>query len=171
MALHAPDVAKSATLQHAVVTAYPTVSAVDLSLIVKSLGGIMDNITFAIRFMAGFSMVTGLLVLSASLWATREERLRESVLLKSVGASRRQILWIMATEFASVGAIAASVGIGQALVATCCLALFVFETPFSAGWASAAVGFLGIVCLTLTIGALQSVQVYRRTALDALRQS
>lgn len=171
LALHAPDVAKSATLQHAVVTAYPTVSAVDLSLIVKSLGGIMDNITFAIRFMAGFSMVTGLLVLSASLWATREERLRESVLLKSVGASRRQILWIMATEFASVGAIAASVGIGQALVATCCLALFVFETPFSAGWASAAVGFLGIVCLTLTIGALQSVQVYRRTALDALRQS
>lgn len=170
LALRAGSDALSGQMQRLAVEKFSNVSAVDLGLIVDSLSSILDSITFAVRFMALFSILTGLLVLSASLWSTREQRLQESVLLKSVGASRKQVLSVMATEYLSLGLLAGGSGVGLAVLASLLLGVFVFETPLHWQVFTPLAGVVLIALLTVAIGAMQSIGVYRRSALSVLRE-
>ena len=63
------------------------------------LDKIKDKISFVIRFMAGFSMATGWIVLLSSVLTSKNQRIKESILLRTLGASRKQILAINAIEY------------------------------------------------------------------------
>ncbi|RMF53332.1 MAG: FtsX-like permease family protein [Bacteroidetes bacterium] len=165
----ARDEAASAAAQAAVVRAYPNVAAIDLALVLDTFDAIFSRIAFVIRFMALFSILTGLVVLAASVLVSRYQRIEETVLLKTLGASRRQVLGIMAVEYLFLGALATLTGLVLALGGGWALARFVFDTPLVApplAWLVA----LGIVTgLTLLIGLLNSRGVYDRSALEVLR--
>ena len=148
---------------------FPNVSAIDLGLILNTLNDIVDKISFVIRFMAGFSILTGLLVLSSSVVISRYQRVRESVLLRTLGASRAQILRITLVEYGLLGLLAALAGIGLAVLAAWALAVFVFEASFG----PAVLPLLGlaalVTALTAGIGLLNSRDVLRRSPLEVLR--
>ena len=72
---------------------------------------ILDRVSLAVRFMALFSVVTGVLVLVSAVAASRRQRVRESVLLKTLGATRAQIVRMLFTEYALLGAIGSLAGI------------------------------------------------------------
>ena len=80
-----PNNQASATLQRALVSDFPNVSAIDLGLILKTVDDILGQISFVIQFMALFSILTGLLVLASSVVISKYQRLRESVLLRTLG--------------------------------------------------------------------------------------
>ncbi len=167
---HAEDPGQRARLQHAAVDRFPNVSSIDLSLIQQAVGGILDRVTVAVRFMALFSIVTGALVLFSSVAATRRQRLREGVLLKTLGATRAQIGRIMLSEYALLGLLGSATGMLLSIAGAWALMHFVFESSFAlAALPLFALG-TGMAVLTLLIGVLGSRDVFSETPMAALRE-
>ena len=159
----------SAKYQQAVVRTFPNISLIDLGLVLSVLDEILDKMGFVIRFMAAFSIITGLIVLIASVLISKYQRIRESVLLRTIGASRKQILVITALEYFFLGALAAGAGIVLSLIASWSLARFVFETTFSPEFLPVLILFLLITSLTVLIGLFNSRGVLNRPPLEVLR--
>lgn len=164
-----PNNQASASLQRGLVNRYPNVSAIDLGLILKTVDEILGQISFVIRFMALFSILTGLLVLASSVVISKYQRLRESVLLRTLGASRNQILRITALEYGLLGLLAALSGILLSLAGTWALAQFVFEVPYRPDVVPLAVVASVVTVLTVVIGVFNSREVLVRPPLDVLR--
>ena len=126
-ALHAASPAASAAVQRAVVDEFPNVTAIDLALVVQTLDGIFSKVAFAIQFMALFTVATGLIVLAGAVLTGRHQRIRETVLLRTLGASRRQLALIQLVEYAVLGLQGAVVGALLALAGNELLARYVFH--------------------------------------------
>lgn len=165
-----PSPEVSARFQQAVVKQFPNVSVIDLGLILSVLDEVLDKIGFVIRFMAGFSIITGLVVLIASVLISKYQRMQESVLLRTLGASRKQILAITALEYFFLGALAAATGISLALAGSWALAKYSFEAPFTPQWQPIVVLFFAIAILTVVIGLFNSRSVLNKPPLEVLRR-
>jgi putative ABC transport system permease protein len=160
----------SARFQQAMVKSFPNVSSIDLGLVLKTLDDILGKIGFVIRFMAGFSIITGLIVLIASVLISKYQRIQESVLLRTLGASRRQILTITALEYFFLGALASSTGIILSLFASWALAQYTFKTVFSINPLPLIAVFALICLLTVAIGLVNIRGVLKRSPLEVLRR-
>ncbi|RIJ41661.1 ABC transporter permease [Pontibacter oryzae] len=161
---------QAASFQQTLVQQFPNVSAIDLGLILETLDDILGKISFVIRFMALFSITTGLLVLIGSINNSKYQRIQESVLLRTLGASRRQILSINAFEYLLLGTLAAGTGIILAVGASWALAIFSFEVAFVPDLSPLLPVFLGITLLTVFIGMLNSRGILNRPPLEVLRR-
>ncbi|WP_276348473.1 FtsX-like permease family protein [Daejeonella sp. JGW-45] len=159
----------SAKYQRAVVKTFPNISMIDLGLVLSVLDEILTKMGFVIRFMAAFSIITGLIVLIASVLISKYQRIKESVLLRTLGASRKQILIITALEYFFLGALAAGAGIVLALLASWGLAKFSFETTFAPEMLPVLVLFVLISSLTVLIGLFNSRGVLNKPPLEVLR--
>src|SRR4030095_10036280 len=129
-----PNKETSARFQQLVVRQFPNVSIIDLGLVLSVLDKLLDKVGFVIRFMAGFSIITGLVVLIASVLISKYQRMQESVLLRTLGASRRQIFYITALEYFFLGALAAFTGIFLSLAGSWALAKYIFDASFAPSW-------------------------------------
>ena len=165
-----PSAAISAQFQQAVVKQFPNVSIIDLSLVLSILDQILSKIGFVIRFMAAFSIITGLVVLIASVIISKYQRMQESVLLRTLGANRKQIFAITALEYFFLGAFAAFTGIMLALAGGWALAHYTFETVFTPPLLPVLIVFILICLLTVVIGLMNSRVVLIKSPLEILRQ-
>lgn len=156
-------------LQRLVVERYPNVTSIDLTSIQQTIEKIVASVVLAIQFMALFSVSTGVVVLIGALATSRFQRIRESALLKTLGATRRQVIGIMVTEYAALGLLAAVVAIVLASAGGWGLMKWVFKVPFTVPWG--AFGVLAILTVTLTVvtGLWTSWSLFRQSALDVLR--
>lgn len=157
------------SFQQQLVDKFPNVSAIDLTSILKTVDSVLGKVSFVIRFMALFSILTGLVVLISSVALSKYQRMQESVLLRTLGASRRQVLSINAIEYLMLGALATLTGIILAVGAAFLLAKFVFHIPFVVGIKPAIFAFIGITLMTLLIGMLNSRTVLNQPPLEVLR--
>jgi putative ABC transport system permease protein len=146
------------------------VSIIDLGLVLSVLDKLLQKVGFVIRFMAGFSIVTGLVVLIASVLISKYQRIQESVLLRTLGASRRQIFYITALEYFFLGALASFTGILLSLVGSWLLATYTFETAFTPQWGALLLVAAAICGLTVLIGLANSRAVVTRPPLEILRE-
>lgn len=165
----APSTQASATFQQILVSRYPNISIIDLDLVLSVLDEILTKIGFVIRFMAAFSIITGLIVLIASVLISKYQRIRESVLLRTLGASRKQILFITVLEYFFLGALAAFTGIVISIAASWALAHFVFETQFIFRPLPVIILFFIVPALTVFIGILNSRGILNKPPLEVLR--
>jgi putative ABC transport system permease protein len=165
-----PSVEVSARFQQAMVRQFPNVSIIDLGLILSILDDILDKIGFVIRFMAAFSMITGLVVLVASVLISKYQRVQESVLLRTLGGSKRQIFKITALEYFFLGAFAAITGIVLALFSSWALAHYIFETTFTPQLIPIVIVFISVSALTVVIGLANSRFIVSKPPLEILRQ-
>lgn len=166
-----PDEKTSARMQQAVVKQFPNVSIIDLGLILAVLDEILEKIGFVVRFMGGFSILTGFVVLIASVMISKYQRIREGVLLRTMGATQRQLLAITALEYFFLGLIASFVGILLALIGGWALAVFSFEVPFAPDIGVLGLLLCGITAATVVIGLLNSRSVINRPPLEILRRA
>jgi putative ABC transport system permease protein len=162
---------ESASIQAAVVRSHPNVSAIDIAVVMTVFDTVFGRIASVIRFMALFSVLAGALVLSAALVATREQRSRESVLLKTIGASRRQVVQIALVEYALLGVLAALTGVILAYLAGWLLSMYVFDMPFQGGLVTVLVSLVSVAIITVGLGVLGSKGVYDRPALAVLQSA
>jgi putative ABC transport system permease protein len=167
---HVPNKESSAKFQQDVVKQFPNVSMIDLGFILSVLDDLMDKLGDIIRFMAMFSIITGVVVLIASVRISKYQRIQESVLLRTMGASRKQILAITAIEYFFLGALSAATGILIAFVGSWLLAKYSFEIPFNASMLPALLLFLGIAILTILIGLFNSRGILNKPPLEILRR-
>jgi putative ABC transport system permease protein len=164
------DDGSRARLQRDAVQRFPNVSTIDLTLIESAVGRILDRVSLAVRFMALFSVVTGVLVLVSAIAASRRQRVRESVLLKTLGATRAQIVRMLFTEYALLGAIGSVAGIVLAVGGGWAAVHYIFKTPFSV--APLALLSVAAVTMLLTIvtGLFAARDVFSETPMAALRE-
>lgn len=165
-----PDKKITAQYRNAVVKAMPNVSVVDLGSILVTLNDILSKVSYVIKFMAGFSILTGLIVLISSLFLSKFQRIRETVLLRTIGASRKKILWINAVEYLALGVLATLTGIVISIGGSYLLAKYVFELDFVLDWTPIVLVFLGIVLLTVLIGLWNNREVVNSSPLEVLRR-
>ncbi len=156
-------------LQRAVVGAYPNVSLIDVTLILSIADAILDRIAFVIRFMALFCIVAGVLVLFAAVVVTRTQRIEESVLLRTLGAVKSQVLTIMNVEYVMLGALATITGALLSLGAAWALTRFVLDTEFVASPWPLLVTLVTVCGLTWLVGRLHSRGIHTRPPLEILR--
>ncbi|MDQ6764121.1 MAG: FtsX-like permease family protein, partial [Bacteroidota bacterium] len=164
-----PSQQVSANFQQAMVKAYPNVSIIDLALVLRILDNLMSKIGFVIRFMAGFSIVTGIVVLISSVLISKYQRLQESVLLRTLGGSRKQIFVITALEYFFLGTLAAFTGILLAFAASWGLAYYIFEIPFHPELLPVLILFALVCLLTVVTGLANSRGILNRSPLEVLR--
>ena len=164
------DTAASARLQQTVGRELPSVSAIDLALLIKTFDGIFAKAAFAISFMAAFTVVTGVIVLVGAILTGRLQRLRETVLLRTLGATRRQLRQIQLVEYAVLGMLAAAVGGLLALGADAALARFVFKAPVVYAPGVLALAVAAVAGVTVITGLLANRGVTDHPPLEVLRQ-
>jgi putative ABC transport system permease protein len=157
--------------QRAVVERFPNISVVDLGTVQRMLRRIIDRVVYAIRFMAAFSIGAGALVLFGAIAASRFQRVRESALLRALGATRAQVRTMMLVEYAALGALSAMIGVLLAATAGFLLTRFIFRLPFTLPWLSLLGITVGVTALAAILGMLNSREALRSTPLVALREA
>jgi putative ABC transport system permease protein len=160
-----------ARVQRDVVRRFPNVSSLDLTLVRQTIGAIVEKVTLAIRFLGLFSLAMGVPVLFSAVAATRRARLREGVLLRTLGASRAQVARVLLAEYGALGALGALTGMVLAFGGAWGLTHFVFDDPFEPAVVPALVIAAGMLLLTMGIGLLTSRDVYRETPMAAIREA
>ncbi|MEO7521950.1 MAG: FtsX-like permease family protein [Gemmatimonas sp.] len=160
-----------ARVQRDAVRRFPNVSTLDLSLVRRTIGAIVDKVTLAIRFLGLFSLVMGVPVLFSAVAATRRARLREGVLLRTLGASRVQVARVLLAEYGALGVLGALTGMMLSFGGAWGLSRFVFDDPFEPAIVPALVIAVGMLVLTMSIGLLTSRDVYRETPMAAIREA
>jgi putative ABC transport system permease protein len=125
----------------------------------------------AIRFLALISLALGVPVLFSAVAATRRERLREGVLLKTLGATRHQIVRIMLAEYALLGTLGAATGLVLSTLASWSLIHWIFRSSFVPAFAPASVVAGAMIALAVAIGLLTGRDVFAETPMAALRET
>ncbi|MFW5761985.1 MAG: ABC transporter permease, partial [Cyclobacteriaceae bacterium] len=161
---------KAASFQQELVKQFPTVSLIDLNLILETLDKVFDKIAFVIRFMALFTIITGMLILSAAVINSKYARLKENVLLRTIGALRKQISGITLVEYSFLGFFAGLSGILLAYAGAWLLAIYIFEIRYFPDILSLLVIWLLVTGLTIFIGWLNSRSILNRSPLEVLRK-
>ena len=170
LSTNAPNESASAQLQQELVGKFPNISIIDLRQVISIIERILDKISWAINFMAVFSILTGIIVLIGSVRNSKYQRIKESVLLRTIGARSVQILKITALEYLYLGVLGSSIGILLSLLGSQLLAVFVFKSPFTPALEPFLILLPGISLLVLVIGLANSRSVISSPPLQVLRK-
>jgi putative ABC transport system permease protein len=163
------DPIQRARLQRRVIDIHPNVSTLDLTQVQRAIESILDRVVLAIRFMALFSLAAGAVVLVGAVAASRYQRVREGALLRTLGATRPQLLRILLAEYTVLGILASLTAIALSTLAGFILVRFVFEGRFGVPGPSMLALVLTIMVMTVVIGLSGSTEVWRRPPLEVLR--
>ncbi len=144
-------------LQDRVVAAFPNVTAIPLRGVLERVSEVLAQISFAVRFMALFSIAAGLVVMAGALAATRYQRLYESVIFKTLGATRWAIARAFAVEYACLGAAAGVGGTALAAALAWLVQRFVLDTPWTLEPETLILGVALTTLVSLAIGARDSL--------------
>ena len=149
---HAP--AGDALLTLRLSQAFPNLTVIDVSIILRQVQFVMDQLIGAVQLVFLFALGAGVLVLYAALLATQDERTHEAAVMRALGASRAQVLAAQRAEFAVLGAIAGLLGSLGATAIGWTLATRVFQLDFIwNGWIWLAGPALGLACIVLNVWA------------------
>jgi putative ABC transport system permease protein len=97
-------------LQSALYARYPTVTVMNMADVLQTFQGVVDQIALVIRFISLFAILAGAIILASSVAGTRFRRVREVVILKTLGATRWRVSKIFSVEFLILGAVAGLMG-------------------------------------------------------------
>ncbi|MBT8287643.1 MAG: ABC transporter permease [Bacteroidia bacterium] len=167
---YVPDAPSSALLQRDLVSKFPNVSVIDLRQIYTIIEDVLDKVSWVINFMAFFSILTGIIVLIGSVRTSKYQRIRESVLLRTMGAKSKQILKITSLEYFYLGILGSLVGILLSLIGSQLLATLLFEEPFVPSGVPFLLFLPGITALVLIIGLSNIRSVLKSPPLEVLRK-
>ncbi len=160
----------SAELQQKLVSRFPNISVIDLRQVLSVLEDILGKIGWLINFMAFFSIITGVIVLIGAVRTSKYQRIKESVLLRTLGAKGKQIYKIVALEYLYLGLLGSLTGILLSLLSTSLLAWFLFESIFVPSLIPFLIILPAISILVLLIGLSNSVAVVKSPPLQILRK-
>jgi len=168
--VHVPE-EKELELQQAVVDALPNVTALSTRDIINTVETVVEKLRTLVDFMSGFSILAGLIILSGSIASTKFRRLRESAILKILGARRNTVMGILGIEYAILGIVSGVMGVGL----SCLLSWGVMTYLVKSDWnlyPSAMLWTLVLsVLLTVLTGILSSLDVLKNKPIKTLRQA
>ena len=156
-------------LERALFLAYPTITVINIADVLLRIENVVDQITFVIRFLAGFSIFAGLTILASSIASTRFRRMRESVVLKTLGATRMRIVRTFSVEFSILGLLAGAVGVVFANLLTRVL-LHRMQVGYHVEWLATVAALIGTAVLATATGWVASYRILGLRPLEVLRE-
>ena len=163
------DPKQVSVVERALFAAFPTVTVINLADVLERIESVVRQITFVVRFLAGFSIFAGLMILASSIASTRFRRTREAVVLKTLGATRGRIIRIFSVEFSVLGLLAGAVGVVFANLLTRVL-LHQLEAQWHFEWIATLVALVGTAVLAAATGWLASYRILGLRPLEVLRE-
>jgi len=167
--VHVPD-EKELQLQHAVVKALPNITALSTRDIVNTVESTVSKLTTLVDFMSGFAIAAGLFILSGSIASTKYRRLRESAVLKILGAKRKTVASILGFEYATLGVIAGLVGILLAQGLSWAVMKYMIKSAWHLQPGILIWAFCFGVLITVATGILSSLDVINNKPLKTIRE-
>jgi len=150
---------------------FPNITVIDIAAVMAQVRRIIERVTLAVEYVFLFTLIAGLLVMYSAIYATLDERIRESVILRTLGAGRRRLLNAVIAEFITLGALAGMVAALAASLLGYLLATHLFQLEYHFnGW----VWGLGIIGGGVGIGlagVLGTRKVVNYPPMQALRES
>jgi putative ABC transport system permease protein len=156
-------------MERALFLAYPTITVINLADILERIDSVVGQITFVVRFLAGFSIFAGLMILASSVASTRFRRMREAVVLKTLGATRMRIVRTFSVEFSVLGLLAGSVGVVFANLLTRVL-IHLAQLEFHVDWPATLIALFGTAILATATGWIASYRILGLRPLEVLRE-
>ena len=156
-------------MERALFQAYPTITVINVADMLARIESVVDQITFVIRLLAGFSILAGLTILASSIASTRFRRMQEAVVLKTLGATRMRIVRTFSVEFSVLGLLAAAVGVVFANLLTRIL-LHRLDVAFQFEWVATFVALFGTSVLATATGWFASFRILGLRPLEVLRE-
>lgn len=158
-----------AAVQRDVISAYGNISAIDLNLILETADTVLSKVAVAVQFLALFTIVSGLCILAGALATTRAARLKELLLLKAVGATRKQTITITIVEFMLLATLSALVGVGASLVGGWAIATWYFESSFAVPWNELLLLYGALLLAVFAVGIVMTLGLLRISPIEVLR--
>ncbi|HET9130603.1 MAG TPA: FtsX-like permease family protein, partial [Terriglobia bacterium] len=158
-----------AELQARIFEKFPTVVVINGAEVLQIIQDIVDRASLVVRFVAGFAIFGGLIVLASSVAGTRFRRMREVAILKTVGATRSRLVRIFSTEFATIGIVAGLVGSVLGSGMSVVLISRLLDTPYHFTWIPVVVATGITAALTVSAGWIASLGVLSQKPLEILR--
>jgi putative ABC transport system permease protein len=163
------DPKQVAGMERSFFAAYPTVTVINIADVMERIENVVDQVTFVVRLLAGFSILAGLTILASSIASTRFRRMREAVVLKTLGATRMRIVRIFSVEFSVLGLLAGAVGVVFANLLTRVL-LHRLDVGFHIAWGATLTALLGTALLATATGWIASYRILGLRPLEVLRE-
>jgi putative ABC transport system permease protein len=158
-----------AAMQRALFATYPTVTVINIADVLDTIQGFVGQITQVVRFLAAFSMLSGVVILASSVASTRYRRIREVVVLKTIGATRGRIATVFSVEFVVLGLLAGAVGVVFANLLTKAL-VHRLDVPFHLDWLAGLIALLASATLATATGWVASARILGQKPLQVLRE-
>jgi putative ABC transport system permease protein len=161
--------ANIAQMERALFAAYPTITVISLADILQTVQDVVGHITLVIRFLAGFSILAGAVILASSIASTRFRRIKEVVVLKTLGATRGRIAQVFSVEFAVLGLLAGAVG---AVFANLLARILLHRMQVAYHWnfSGSAVAVIATAALATITGWVASFRLLGQKPLEVLRE-
>jgi putative ABC transport system permease protein len=160
---------KIGAMERQLFASYPTVTVINIADILETVQGVVRQITLVIRFLAAFSILSGAIILASSVASTRFRRIREVVVLKTLGATRNRIGAVFSIEFIVLGLLAGMVGVIFANLLTRIL-LHKMDVPFQRYDAVNIAAVFATVILATVTGWVASFRILGQKPLEVLRE-
>ena len=157
------------SLQMALYRKYPTVTAVNAADILNIVQEVIDQVAALVRFISLFAIASGAIILAASVAGTRLRRVRESAVLKTLGARRRHLTGIFSVEFSVLGAVAGLIGGALAIGFTRILLTRFLDSKFELNLLPVLAAIALTALLATGTGWLASLKVLDQRPLEVLR--
>ena len=163
------DPRQVAAIERALFSAYPTITVINVADVLERIENVVDQITFVVRLLAGFSILAGLTILASSIASTRFRRMQEAVVLKTLGATRMRIVRTFSVEFSVLGLLAGAVGVVFANLLTRVL-LHRLDVAFQIEWGATLLSLVATSVLATATGWIASYRILGLRPLEVLRE-
>lgn len=161
---------KAGALQRAVFQKFPTVTVVNVADVLDLVQQVIDQVALVIRFLSGFAILAGAIILAASIAGTRFRRVREVVILKTLGATRQHVGRIFSIEFLTLGAVAGILGALLAGGFTNLVLTQLLDSEYRIDWTASIVCIIATALLANIAGWAASVRILSQKPLEILRE-
>jgi putative ABC transport system permease protein len=163
------DPLQRGALQRDLVRSHPNVSVIDVRDVIASIREIVDNVTLGITIVGAVTLAGGVLILVGAVAMTKFQRLYETAIYRTLGASTRVIAAMMATEYGVLGTLAGLLGTAGGFGLSWILSEYLFDIDWQPSAALFAAGVVGTSAAVVTVGVTASLDVLRRKPLATLR--
>ena len=160
------DIAK---LQKASFERFPAITVINLSDVLDRVQEVIDQVALVVRFISAFAIMAGVIILASSIAGSRMRRVREVVILKTLGATRAKVAAIFSVEFLLLGLVAGVMGSVLAVAFTNVLLRRLLDADFRFDWAPNGIAILGSALIAMGAGWLASYRILDQKPLEILR--
>jgi putative ABC transport system permease protein len=157
-------------LQRAVYEKFPTITVINIADALALVQQVVDQIALVIRFLSGFAILAGAIILAASVAGSRFRRVREVVILKTLGATKKHVRRIFSIEFLALGAVAGLIGSLLASGFSSLVLQRLLDTKSHIDYPALLVCIAATALLANASGWLASFRILKQKPLEALRE-